>query len=425
MIEKQPSCDDVAEPALLPVSVAQQRLFESLKPLTTVERVSIDDALFRVLSEGVVSPMDVPAQANSAMDGYALSSASIPSTGEASLTVVGTAWAGRPYKSEIRVGECVRIYTGAIMPAGADTVVIQEHVRAADDKIDIDSDVTAAKNVRMAGEDVEAGQEILAKGRSLQAADIGVMASLGIKSVNVFRRLKVAFFTTGDELQSLELHKPGDSLAPGMLFDSNRHTLAAMLKTLHVEIVDLGIVRDNEEDTRQALLKASELADLIVTSGGVSAGDADFVTRAFHDLGDVSFWKLAMRPGRPLAYGNIGEAAFFGLPGNPVAVMVTFLQFVQPALRFLSGNTDVFAMEIPARCLSKLRKSPGRVEYQRGVIGLDENGELVVESTGKQGAGRLSSMSRANCLIIIAAEKDGVMPGDKVMVQPFRGLMSA
>ena len=425
MIEKQPSCDDVAEPELLPVSVAQQRLFESLKPLTTVERVSIDDALFRVLSEGVVSPMDVPAQANSAMDGYALSSTSIPSTGEASLTVVGTAWAGRPYKSEIRVGECVRIYTGAIMPAGADTVVIQEHVRATDDEIDIDSDVTAAKNVRMAGEDVEEGQEILAKGRSLQAADIGVMASLGIKSVNVFRRLKVAFFTTGDELQSLELHKPGDSLAPGMLFDSNRHTLAAMLKTLHVEIVDLGIVRDNEEDTRQALLKASELADLIVTSGGVSAGDADFVTRAFHDLGDVSFWKLAMRPGRPLAYGNIGEAAFFGLPGNPVAVMVTFLQFVQPALRFLSGNTDVFAMEIPARCLSKLRKSPGRVEYQRGVMRLDENGELVVESTGKQGAGRLSSMSRANCLIIIAAEKDGVMPGDKVMVQPFRGLMSA
>ena len=425
MIEKQPSCDDVAEPELLPVSVAQQRLFESLKPLTTVERVSIDDALFRVLSEGVVSPMDVPAQANSAMDGYALSSASIPSTGETSLGVVGTAWAGRPFESEIRVGECVRIYTGAIMPAGADTVVIQEHVRATDDKIDIDSDVIAAKNVRMAGEDVEEGQEILAKGRSLQAADIGVMASLGIKSVNVFRRLKVAFFTTGDELQSLELHQPGDALAPGMLFDSNRHTLAAMLKTLHVEVVDLGIVRDNEEDTRQALIKASQLADLIVTSGGVSAGDADFVTRAFHDLGDVSFWKLAMRPGRPLAYGNIGDAAFFGLPGNPVAVMVTFLQFVQPALRFLSGNTDVFAMEIPARCLSKLRKSPGRVEYQRGVMRLDENGELVVESTGKQGAGRLSSMSRANCLIIIAAEKNGVMPGDKVMVQPFRGLMSA
>lgn len=425
MIEKQPSCDDVAEPELLPVAVAQQRLFESLKPLTKVEQVSIDDALFRVLSEGVVSPMDVPSQANSAMDGYALSSASIPSAGESSLTVVGTAWAGRPYDSEIRTGECVRIYTGAIMPAGADTVVIQEHVRATDNAIDIDADVTAAKNVRMAGEDVERGQEILSKGRSLQAADIGVMASLGIKSVNVFRRLKVAFFTTGDELQSLELHQLGDSLAPGMLFDSNRHTLAAMLKTLHVEIVDLGIVRDNERDTREALLKASELADLIVTSGGVSAGDADFVTRAFHDLGDVSFWKLAMRPGRPLAYGNIGNAAFFGLPGNPVAVMVTFLQFVQPALRFLSGNTEVFTMEIPARCLSKLRKSPGRVEYQRGVMRLDENGELVVESTGKQGAGRLSSMSRANCLIIIAAETDGVMPGDKVMVQPFRGLMSA
>lgn len=425
MIEKQPSCDDVSEPELLPVAVAQQRLFDSLKPLETVERVSIDDALFRVLSEGVVSPMDVPAQANSAMDGYALSSASIPPQGEATLSVVGTAWAGRPYDSAIKAGECVRIYTGAIMPEGADTVVIQEHVRASEKTVDIDSAVTPLKNVRMAGEDVEKGQEILAKGRSLQAADIGVMASLGIKSVSVFTRLKVAFFTTGDELQALESHTTGEALAPGMLFDSNRHTLAAMLKVLQLETFDLGIVRDNEEDTREALLKASELADLIVTSGGVSAGDADFVTRAFHDLGDVSFWKLAMRPGRPLAYGTIGKAAFFGLPGNPVAVMVTFLQFVQPALRFLSGNTDVFPVEIPARCLSKLRKSPGRVEYQRGVMRLDDNGQLVVESTGKQGAGRLSSMSRANCLIIIAAETDGVQPGDQVMVQPFHGLMSA
>lgn len=425
MIEKQPSCDDVSEPELLPVEIAQQRLFDSLQPLTQVEPVVLDDALFRVLSEAVVSPMDVPSQANSAMDGYALSAASIPSGGEVSLTVKGTAWAGRPFESEVGFGECVRIYTGAIMPAGADTVVIQEHVRAYENRIDIDADVTPYKNVRLAGEDVSRGQEILTKGRCLQAADIGVMASLGIKSAKVFKRLKVAFFTTGDELQSLDSHTPGEELAPGMLFDSNRHTLSALLKALHVETYDLGIVRDNEEDTRKALIDAAEVADLIVTSGGVSAGDADFVTRAFHDLGNVSFWKLAMRPGRPLAYGTIGNAAFFGLPGNPVAVMVTFLQFVQPALRFLSGNTDIFPLEVPARCLSKLRKSPGRVEYQRGVVRLDEQGELVVESTGKQGAGRLSSMSKANCLIIIATETDGVNPGDRVMVQPFQGLLPA
>ncbi len=423
MIEKQPSCDDVSEPELLPVDVARQRLFDSLSVIKSSERVALDKAQFRVLANGVVSPLNVPAQANSAMDGYALSASSIPAQDEASLKVIGTAWAGKPYEGPVGDGECVRIYTGAIMPMGADTVVIQEHVQAHEDCIDIDSDVTALKNVRQAGEDVTLGQEILAKGRCLQAADIGVIASLGIKSVEVFRQLKVAFFTTGDELQALDTHVEGQALAPGMLFDSNRHTLAAMLSALHVETFDLGIVRDNEEDTRKALLEASQVADLIITSGGVSAGDADFVTRAFHDIGQVSFWKLAMRPGRPLAYGTIGDAAFFGLPGNPVAVMVTFLQFVQPALRHVSGNTDVLPMEIPAKCLSQLRKSPGRVEYQRGVMKVNGNGELVVESTGKQGAGRLSSMSFANCLIVIAASVDGVLPGDTVMVQPFHGLL--
>ena len=305
------------------------------------------------------------------------------------------------------------------------TVVIQEHVRALENRIDIDNDVVSFKNVRQAGEDVKAGQQIFAKGRSLQAADIGVLASLGIKSVQVYKKLVVAFFTTGDELQALDSHTEGEPLAPGMLFDSNRHTLAAMLSQLHVETIDLGIVRDNEQDTRNALKRASEQADLVLTSGGVSAGDADFVTRAFHDLGSVSFWKLAMRPGRPLAFGAIGEAAFFGLPGNPVAVMVTFLQFVKPSIRRLSGCSDIMPLEIPARCLSTLRKSPGRVEYQRGVLSLDEAGEVVVESTGKQGAGRLSSMSLANCLIIIAAQTDGVKPGDRVMVQPFHGLLSS
>lgn len=425
MIEKQPSCDDAVEPALMPVDEAQRRLIESLQPHQGIEKVVLDEALYRVLSHNVVSPFNVPMQANSAMDGYALNAQSIPDAGEGVLTLVGAAWAGKPFSGVVKSGECIRIYTGAIMPEGADTVVIQEHVRASETIIEIDSAVVAFKNVRAAGEDVKVGQQIFESGRALQAADIGVLASLGIKSVDVFKKLTVAFFTTGDELQALDEHKDGEPLAPGMLFDSNRHTLAAMLSALHVNTIDLGIVRDNEQATRDALKRAAEQADLVVTSGGVSAGDADFVTSAFHDLGSVSFWKLAMRPGRPLAFGSIGDAAFFGLPGNPVAVMVTFLQFVKPAIRYMSGCTDIMPLEIPARCMSTLRKSPGRVEYQRGVLSVDAGGDLVVESTGKQGAGRLSSMSLANCLIIIAAQTDGVQPGDRVMVQPFHGLLSA
>ena len=429
MIDKQPSCDDVLEPALLPVDEARRRLFASLQPISESLEVPILEALNRVLAQNVVSPLDVPPQANSAMDGYALVAASIPASGEAALRVVGTAWAGKPFAGRVETGQTVRIFTGAIMPEGSDTVVIQEHVRAEQDAssgegtIDIDSEVIAGKNVRQAGEDVARGQVILRQGRKLQAADIGVLASLGIARVRVFRPLNVAFFSTGDELCALEDHEPGAELAPGMLFDSNRYTMAGLLAGLHVDVIDMGIVRDNESDTRRAMLDAAAAADVVITSGGVSAGEADLITRVFHEIGQVSFWKLAMRPGRPLAYGQIGSAAFFGLPGNPVAVMVTFLEFVQPALKHLAGMSEREPLLLPARCLSSLRKSPGRVEYQRGVMSLDPEGDLVVESTGKQGAGRLSSMSMANCLIVIASEVDGVQPGDRVQIQPFHGLL--
>ena len=424
MIDKQPSCDDVLEPALLPVEEARRRLFASLQPISESLELPILAALNRVLAQDVVSPLNVPPQANSAMDGYAITGASIPASGETELHVVGTAWAGKPFVGRVESGQAVRIFTGAIMPEGSDTVVIQEHVRAEQEGcIDIDSEVIAGKNVRQAGEDVAKGQITLSQGRKLQAADIGVLASLGIAQVRVVRPLKVAFFSTGDELCALEDHLPEAELAPGMLFDSNRYTMAGLLSGLHVDVIDMGIVRDNESDTRRAMLEAAAVADVVITSGGVSAGEADFVTRVFHDIGQVSFWKLAMRPGRPLAYGQIGSAAFFGLPGNPVAVMVTFLEFVQPALKHLAGMSELEPLLLPARCLSSLRKSPGRVEYQRGVMSLDSEGELVVESTGKQGAGRLSSMSMANCLIVIASEIDGVQPGDRVQIQPFHGLL--
>lgn len=425
MIEKQPSCDDVSEPELLPVTEARERLFDALKVSGAQQSIDLSAALQRVLSQDIKSTVNVPSEANSAMDGFAIAASSIPTNGEAQLTLCGTAWAGRPFDGTVRKGQAVRIFTGAAMPEGCDTVVIQEHVACIEDQVTIDHSVIAGKNVRAAGEDVRAGQVILKKGRQLQAADIGVLASLGIRHVNVNKRLTVAFFTTGDELMSLDEQDADTPLPAGMLYDSNRYTLACLLRALDVRIVDLGIVRDNEQETRNALERAADVADIVVTSGGVSAGDADYVTRAFHELGSVSFWKLAMRPGRPLAFGFVGDAAFFGLPGNPVAVMITFLQFVQPAIKFMSGMTEIEPLSVPAVCQSTLRKSQGRVEYQRGVMRIDNDGVLVVESTGKQGAGRLSSMSAANCLIVIAAELSGVAPGDTVTVQPFHGLLGA
>ncbi|MFK7858871.1 MAG: gephyrin-like molybdotransferase Glp [Granulosicoccus sp.] len=423
MIEKQPSCEDEVEPELLPVPVARERLFSSLKRSVQVEDISLNYAFGRVLARDVVSTMNVPSQTNSAMDGYAISAASIPTVGEAHLHLAGTAWAGKPFTGSVSTGEAIRIFTGAILPTGTDTVVIQEHVRDAGTQVVIDSDVVGGKNVRHAGEDIELGQSVLVAGRKLEAADIGVVASLGITCVTVYRPLKVAYFTTGDELRSLSEHIPGEALPAGMLFDSNRHTLACLLQSMGVEAIDLGIVRDNENETRDALEQAARVADVIVTSGGVSAGEADFVTRVFHELGSVRFWKLAMRPGRPLAFGSVGDAAFFGLPGNPVAVMVTFLEFVKPAIRYLSGMDEIEPVTLPAISESTLRKPAGRVEYQRGIMRVNGEGRLVVASTGKQGAGRLSSMSKANCLIVIDAEVDGVKPGDKVGVQPFHGLL--
>jgi len=419
-IDKQASCDDPFD-NLMPVEEARARLDAALHVVEETDHVELINAIGRVISVDVVSPVDVPGYTNSAMDGYAIASASIPSDGETQLQIIGTAWAGKVFNAPVQVGQAVRIFTGAQMPVGTDTVVIQEHVSVENDLVTIDSDVQAHKNVRMAGEDVQQNQRILTAGTQLNAAEVGLLASLGINRVAVYRRLRVAFFTTGDELRSLESNA-GEPLEPGMLFDSNRYSIQAMLESLNVEIVDLGIVRDNADDTRKAMTDATQRADVVLTSGGVSAGDADFVTQIFHELGEVSFWKLAMRPGRPLAFGKIGQAFFFGLPGNPVAVMVTFLQFVQPAIKQMMGLKKTAPYTITATSMSSLRKSLGRVEYQRGVLGNNDQGDLIVTSTGKQGAGRISSMSTANCLIVIAADVASVSPGDTVEVQPFSGL---
>ncbi len=439
-LPREPSCEDPFD-RLMPVEEARSRLLDTVVPIGGHERVSLADAPGRTTGEAVDSPVDVPPAANSAMDGYAIRAADIPADGTRALAVVGTAWAGRPHGAVVGPGEAVRAFTGAIMPGGADTVVIQERVGFAEDgSLLIDSRVEPGRNVRAAGEDVARGERVFEAGRTLTAADVGVLASLGMPSVSVRPRPRVAFFTTGDELVPLGAGEgargaaAGEGagaaaeggvppLGPGQLYDSNRHVLRALLGALAVEPIDLGIVPDDEQATRDALEDAAARSDLVLSSGGVSAGDADYVSRTFHELGEAAFWKIAMRPGRPLVCGRIGDATFLGLPGNPVAVMVTFLQFVLPALRKLSGASDVRPFEAPATCLSALRKSVGRTEYQRGIARLDADGRLVVESTGKQGAGRLSSMALANCLIVVDPEVASVAPGDRVRVQPFAGLL--
>ena len=421
-IDKQASCDDVFEPELLPVSEAIKRMAAQINPVTETITMPLRQSLGRIVAAPVVSPIDVPAYTNSAMDGFAISSDDLPSSGEKSLRLLGTAWAGKPLNVEVGTGQAVRIMTGGMMPAGTDTVVIQEHASMNGDDVLIDGSTAPGKNVRMAGEDITAGELIIETGTQVDPAHIGLMASLGIDQVTVFRQLKVAFFSTGDELRALESHA-GKSLGPGELFDSNRHTLFAMLQRLGVETIDLGVVADTPEATREAFSTGATQADLMISSGGVSAGQADYVSSTLAELGDVTFWKLAMRPGRPLACGKVGDAHFFGLPGNPVAVMVAFYEFVQPSIRRMQGCSQLTAPRFAARCESKLRKSPGRIEYQRGIFATGPDGHTTVRSTGKQGAGRLSSMCMANCLIVIDAEKDGVEPGDIVQIEPFHGLV--
>lgn len=430
MIEKLPSCEDPSDPGLLPVDVALQRIQQMLPTpdASLADTLALDDALGRILAVDILSPIDVPSYTNSAMDGYAIAASDIPGTKQATATlqVVGTAWAGRPFSGDIKPGQAVRIMTGAMMPADLDTVVIQEHVATDENAstVTIDGEVQAGRNVRLSGEDVTRGQSVFSAGTRLSPAHLGVLASIGIDKIQAYRQITVAFFTTGDELRSLEQHA-GETLGDGELFDSNRYTLTAMLQRLGVETLYLGIVPDDAEATRKTFEEAASRADIIVTSGGVSAGEADYVTRVIHEMGDVGFWKLAMRPGRPLAFGRVGDAFFFGLPGNPVAVMVTFYEFVQSAILQMmgAGANDSEVQLVTARSVSALRKSPGRTEYQRGVLSLDENGHSIVDTTGKQGAGRLTSMCEANCLIVLPPGSSNIAAGDLVTVRPFYGLM--
>ncbi|QBQ97086.1 gephyrin-like molybdotransferase Glp [Paraburkholderia pallida] len=439
------------DPQALPVSAAQAIVLQWVTPLVQSERVPLRDALARVLAGDVISPIDVPAHDNSAMDGYAFDGASLllhdaaPSGATLTLDVAGKAFAGHPYTGALAPRACVRIMTGAPMPAGCDTVVPQERVErsgstegaaaAAEsltepvtESITFHADtVTPGANRRRKGEDLARGNAALRAGRVLRASDIGLLASLGIVDVAVRRRLRVAYFSTGDELRS-----PGEPLDAGCIYDSNRYTLGAMLQRLNVEPIDLGVVRDDPESLAATLKAAAESADVVLTSGGVSVGEADFTRTQLQTLGDVSFWGLAMRPGRPLAFGRIwsgghpgvGRAALlFGLPGNPVATMVAFYQIVRPALIAMSGATPQPVPLIPARCDAPIRKRPGRTEFQRGIAERDAQGQWRVAPTGSQSSGALSTMSEANCFIVLAHESADLDAGDAVDIMLFDGLV--
>ena len=414
-IEAIVSCLDGYDPDALRVDTARQAVRACLSPIREVETVKVREALGRVLAQEIVPGIDVPSHDNSAMDGYAVRFSDLQENHP--LKEIGTALAGKPFAGKLGARECVRIMTGAVMPAGADTVVIQEVVKRSADRITVPPGQKKAQNVRYAGEDLKTGVPVLQAGKLLRPAEIGLIASLGIGEVRVKRRLRVAFFSTGDELASI-----GSKLKEGEVYDSNRYTLHGMLARLGVEIFDLGVVRDDPAALEAAFRKASQY-DAVVTTGGVSVGEADFVKQLMAKLGEVLFWKIAMRPGRPMAFGKIQNSYLFGLPGNPVAVMVTFYQFVRDALLHLSGRSDDYALPLLKAVSSEnLRKVPGRTEFQRGVL-FHEGGEWKVRTTGQQGSGVLRSMSEANCFIVLEHERGKVEAGELVPVQLFEGLV--
>lgn len=422
-LEEIASCINGYDPQALPVAQAQEFIARLVPVVGAVESVPIRSALGRVLARDIVSAINVPAHDNSAMDGYALRGSDLLVDAPTALDVVGTGFAGGAAGGDVLAGQCLRIMTGAVMPAGLDTVVPQEFVHEEDGKVVIPPGaVRPGDNRRLAGEDLAAGESALRAGRVLRPADIGLLASLGQGEVPVRRRLRVAFFSTGNELRSI-----GEPLDEGCVYDSNRYTLWAMLQRLQVDVLDMGVVRDDPQALEAAFRSAAESADAVITSGGVSVGEADHTKQVMAQLGDVLFWRIAMRPGRPMAIGRIesgGRAAvLFGLPGNPVAVMVTFYAFVRDALLQMAGAASAPLPMLRAASLKPLRKKPGRTEYQRGIVSRAADGSWQVAITGSQGSGILRSMSEANGLVVLHHEQGNVAAGELVDVLPFDGLI--
>ncbi len=403
------------DPDAISMSAALAKISARVRSVQACERLPIRECLGRVNNETVLSPLSIPPSANSAMDGYAIAVDSLATAQVTEFEETGSAFAGVPFTGCCAPGQCVRIMTGALIPDGTDAVIMQEQTEiTASGKIRIDSNHRVGENIRQAGEDIQQGDNVIDAGVRINPADIGVLASLGIGRLQVKRKPTVAFFSTGDELVSI-----GEALEAGKIYDSNRYSLYSLLSRMPVDIIDLGVVPDEPDSMRDLLEKVTIQADLIISTGGVSVGEADFIERVLEQIGEIDFNKVAIKPGRPLTMAQINDTIFMGLPGNPVAVMVTFSQFVIPAIQILSGAELKRPVLFRAKANDKMRKRPGRDEFQRGIASQDENGDWQVRKTGKQGSGILTSMSRANCFIVLDTENAGVEPGDEVNIQLF------
>ncbi|KOF44342.1 molybdopterin-guanine dinucleotide biosynthesis protein MobB [Vibrio parahaemolyticus] len=412
--EKDAACCDTLSPAFLSVVQGQEKILSLVNTVSEIEACKIENAYGRVLAEDIISPVNVPQYTNSAMDGYAIRSDDVDRD---SYQVVAEVMAGHAYDQPLQVGQAVKIMTGAPTPLNGDTVVMREQASQEGDKVTFNgANIKAGQNVRQAGEDLAIGSDVFTAGTRLASPEMGMIASLGFGEANVFRKLKVAVFSTGDEVQA-----PGTEQKANSIYDSNRFTIMGMLEKLGCEILDFGILEDNEQLMIEALENASAQADVVMTSGGVSVGDADYIKLALDKLGQIDFWRINMRPGRPLAFGQINNKPFFGLPGNPVAVMVSFINFVEPALRKMQGEQGWKPLKVKAIATENLRSRQGRTEFSRGIYELDDTGRLTVRTTGKQGSGILRSMSEANCLIEISPAIDTVKAGESVTIIPLQG----
>lgn len=401
--------DFCAQPNLIPVETALALMKQALNPILDIETVCLLDGLDRVLASAIHSPINVPSADNSAMDGYGFRFGDELQA----LTLIGESLAGHPFPSEIKFGECVRITTGAIVPAGVDTVVMQEQVSLGGNTIHINICPPFGANIRRAGEDIARGNIVLPAGHRLTPIDTGLLASIGCHEVNVYRKLRVALLSTGDELTPL-----GQILNAGNIYDSNRYTLRALLQRLNVEVIDLGLQPDEPKIIKASFVKAMQMADVVISTGGVSVGDADYTKIVLDELGSIYFWKVAMKPGKPFAFGKLGDIWFFGLPGNPVSAVVTYHQLVLPSLRYLAGEICDASATINAIAKNGFSKQVGRTDYQRGILTSEGDTNYVV-ITGPQGSGVLTSMAAANCYIVIEQERGAVAKGETVKVIPF------
>lgn len=386
---------------------ALAKLLATATVVTEQQTLTVQHALGRVLADDVIANFNIPPYANSAMDGYAFKHHDLSDFSE--LDVVTTSLAGHPSEQVLTAGQCARIMTGAMLPKGADTVIMQEQVHREGDRISLQAQIKAGANVRAQGEDIAAGNIVLPKGHLIQARDIGLLCAIGVAQVSVLRQLKVALMSTGDELV-----EPGNTLKTGQIFDSNRQLVMAMLTPMGVEIRDFGIIADKRCAIADAITQATEWADVLITSGGVSVGDADYVKEILSELGDINFWKLAIKPGKPFAFGQVGQCAFLGLPGNPVSAAITFDRLGVPFIKRCQGQPTTQEMAIKATALVDFKKRPGRTEFQRGIARQTADGQWQVESAGLQGSGILSALSRANCHVILPSESEGVVASQQV-----------